>query len=117
MTHGDMVGRRVTAPYGETGEVIRWEPLGAGMCDTLVRQDDGHDVWHGSGSLRPSDGLGPLPRRGEAQERNRLVSLAQLREIRAKHVRDFRAPWPGIEHGKAILGMSIDAAIRDLENQ
>lgn len=39
-----MVGRRVRAPYHKIeGVVLRWEPLGAALCDVLVRDDAGRE--------------------------------------------------------------------------
>jgi len=42
-------------------------------------------------------------------------SLVALRSIREGLIADWHKPWPGCEHGKAILGMAIDRAIKDLE--
>jgi len=108
-----MVGRKVKSTWGRTGEVVKWEPLGAGMTDTLVQHDDGL-CWHASHSLKPIDDLGPLPSRREAQEAARVQALDSLRAIRADHVANFNKPWPGCEHGKAILGRAIDGAIKEL---
>lgn len=40
--------------------------------------------------------------------------IAQLQAIRAQHIADWDKPWPGMEFGKALFGMSLDAAIKDL---
>ena len=113
-----MVGRRVAASYGAgPGVIVKWEPYGAGMTDVLVEHDDGKRMWHASSGLRAADGLGPLPSRREAEEARRLESIGQLEAIRAQHVRDFDKPWPGAEHGKALVGMGIDAALADLKGQ
>lgn len=53
----------------------------------------------------------------EAAERKRVRNapiIASLEAIRARHIRDWHKPWPGCEHGKAIIGMSIDAALQAL---
>jgi hypothetical protein len=34
--------------------------------------------------------------------------------MRADLVRDWHKPWPGAEHGKALVGMMIDGALADL---
>lgn len=34
--------------------------------------------------------------------------------IRARHVAEFNARWPGAEHGKTIVGRSLDLALEDL---
>lgn len=110
-----MIGRRVKSDwYRMAGVVIRWDPLGASMCDILVREDSGRECWYASHSVEPADGLGALPSRVEARRTADAVALTQLRAIRAQHVRDFHVPWPGLEHGKALLGQSIDGAIREL---
>jgi hypothetical protein len=112
-----MIGRRVKAPWDGDGEVVKWEPLGAAMCDALVRFDSGREVWHGSHSLRPIDGLGELPSRRTAQEVARHRSIASLQVILSNHIRDFNKPWLGCEHGKAIIGNAIVGAIRELEEE
>jgi hypothetical protein len=58
----------------------------------------------------------------EAEVRARRVArnapfLAQLREIRAQHVRDFNKAWPGMNFGKAHFGMMLDGAISALEEK
>lgn len=111
-----MVGRTVRA-RNVTGIVIRWEPLGEGMCDTLLKYADGREVWHSSAELKPAHGGDPLPSRRKAREQARRSALTSLRTIRAQHVRDFSAPWPGAEFGKAIIGQAIDGAINALERK
>lgn len=49
----------------------------------------------------------------ERAERNAPI-IASLRAIRAAHVRDWHKPWPGMEHGKGIIGQCIDLALADL---
>ena len=113
MAYERMIGREVKVSGKETGKVLRWEPLSSGMCDTLVRIGS-TEVWCASHALVPLDGYGPLPSRREAQEDARRGALAQLQTIRCQHIRDFRVPWPGAEHGKAILGKAIDRSIEIL---
>ena len=112
-----MIGRRVKPFQGEPGEVVRWEPLGAAMCDVLVCSDDGHECWFASHCCRPIDGLGELPSRKTAQDIARHRAVADLKAIRAQHIRDFNKPWPGCEFGKAHFGMMVDAAIYELEDK
>lgn len=120
-----MLGRRVRVPYAGAAEVVRWEPLGSGLCDTLVRLADGTELWVGSGDLRPLDGRGPLPARAEVQRLADVEALAQLRAIRGQLVRkdpqgryrlagDFARPWPGAEHGKGLVGQALDGAIAEV---
>jgi len=113
----DMIGRRVSSWHGEAGTVIKWEPLGAAMCDCLVAQDDGREVWHSSTSLRPIDDKGLLPSRRQAQVQADVTALASLRSIRADHVAKFHKPWPGCEHGKAIIGQALDGAIAEVRRR
>lgn len=40
--------------------------------------------------------------------------IAQLLQMRADLIRDWATPWPGVEHGKALVGMMIDGALADL---
>jgi len=110
-----MIGRRVKPFQGDPGEIVKWEPLGSGMCDVLVRVDDGRECWYASHGCRPIDDLGDLPSRREAQEYARDESLRSLKVIRAQHVRDFNKPWPGCEFGKGHFGMMVDGAVSDLE--
>ena len=112
----EMIGRRVKPTFSDEGEVVRWEPLGSGMCDVLVRHDDGREVWHASHTCKPVDGLGSLPSRQTAIEVARLQSLTQLQSIRDTHVKNFRGSyWAGCDWGRAHFGMMIDAAIADLK--
>ena len=110
-----MIGRRVKPFQGDPGEVVKWEPLGAAMCDVLVRAYDGRECWHASHGCRPIADLGDLPSRRAAQRRADARALTSLKEIRAQHVRDFDKPWPGCEFGKGHFGMMVDGASADLE--
>jgi len=98
---------------GTTVEIEAWEPFGPAMCDVRVRAG-ARVYWTALYTLRPTSGS-EFPRRAEVCEKRRQESLTQLREIRAQHVRDFYQPWSGAEHGKALVGSSIDGAIADLE--
>lgn len=110
-----MVGRRVRHWSEGHGTVTRWEPLLAAMTDTLVRLDSGREMWFSSSELKPADGRGPLPSRKDAREKADAEGLTSLRRIRAQHVLEFDKPWPGAEHGKAIVGRAIDRAIKEVE--
>jgi hypothetical protein len=111
-----MVGRQVASVWHSltSGTIEKWEPLGAGGCDVLVRREDGSLCWYGSSDLQPIDGKGPLPSRHEAQEAARKETLASLQAIQAQHVADFGKPWPGAEFGKSIIGAAINGAIKSL---
>lgn len=106
-----MIGRRVRTAWGETGQVVQWEPLGAAMCDALVELDGGRSCWFSSSDLRPIDGQGPLPERCQVREVERQRALRQLRVCRADLVARWHEKWPGAEFGKALVGMAIDGAI------
>ena len=114
MASSTLVGRRVRTASGGEGVVIKWEPLGAGLTDALVRFNGGHEVWYASHELHPVSG-GSLPTRATAREVARHDALRSLKAIRKAHVEEFRKPWPGAEHGKVTIGRAIDAAILDLE--
>jgi hypothetical protein len=110
----EMVGRRVKPAFGEYGTVTAWEPLGSGMTDTRVEQDDGKVCWWSSSDLRPVDGKGSLPTRQEAIDKAKREARSSLVAIRSQLVADWNKPWPGAEHGKAIIGKAIDGALEEL---
>lgn len=111
-----MIGRRVKQAWSGlvAGTITRWEPLGPSMTDALVEADDGRRCWYASYSLVPIDDLGPLPSREEARERARIDAIESLHVIRAGLIAEWQKPWPGAEHGKAIIGKAIDGALADL---
>ena len=79
-----MIGRRVESRWHRrSGTVVRWEPLGSGLCDTLIEHGDGSLCWYGSSDLTPIDGEGPLPSRREAIETAHKLQAAQLLRIAA----------------------------------
>jgi hypothetical protein len=86
------------------------------MTDVLVRDANGHEVWCASHTLHPTDALGPLPDRQEARRKRDAEMLGQLRAIRAGLVDEVeqRVRWPGMEHGKVLLGRAIDGAIDEI---
>lgn len=62
-----MIGRKVESKWDNfTGRVIKWDPLSAAMCDTVVEDGNGKQLALGSHMLKPVDGGGPLPTRAEA---------------------------------------------------
>lgn len=114
-----MNGREVRAPWDGVGVVVKWEPLSSGMCDTLVRFEGGREVWHASHTLRPVGLLAgiPLPNRAEARAEADRRTLAQLQAIRGRLVDEWHRPWPGAEHGKALVGKGIDGAIEKVRQR
>jgi hypothetical protein len=112
MSADDMTGERVCRRYVGTylGTVAQYEPLSAAMCDVLVRADDGAECWWASHELAYLDGRA-LPDRGVVQAQRAAVVRWQLQAIRARLVAEWHQPWPGAEHGKAIVGRALDAAI------
>lgn len=56
----------------------------------------------------------------EAERRARIRAqnapiIASLQAIREKLIsEDWHKPWPGCEHGKALFGMMLDGALKDL---
>lgn len=114
-----MIGRHVKSGWHSLvdGEIVQWEPFGAALTDVLVRDvASGKLSWYASHGLKPIDGKGPLPSRDEAREVNRRTMEASLEKIREQHVRDWRRPWPGAEHGKAIVGRAIDGALTSVRD-
>ncbi len=114
-----MVGRKVRTYYGDPGEVIKWEPLGAASCDALVQRPDGTVCWHASNELVPADNKGPLSSRYEAQidaMREARASLQKIRDDLIKEIEEHRR-WAGCEFGKVHVLRSIDAALADLDKK
>ena len=118
MVSREMIGRRVrVSPWGDEGVVVEWSPLSGGMCDVVIRRDDGSAVAVGSGSCQPVDGRGELPSRGDAQRAARAETVASLEKIRARLIAGWHEKWAGCEHGKAIVGRAIDAALKELRKE
>ena len=126
------------------GIVLRYEPLGSGMCDTLVRFDvarlpgyccgsdetgrryslrwtrfvPGYECWVASHELRSEEGGGPAFRlRQEVRRQAAHYRAIELRGIRAGLIADWHKPWPGAEFGKAFIGQALDAAIKEAEEE
>jgi hypothetical protein len=79
-----MIGRKVKAIAwhgGESGTVIKHEPLSHTLTDTLVRHDSGRECWYASRDLLPIDGGEPLPDRMEIKRAADLKAAEQLRAI------------------------------------
>lgn len=81
-----MIGRRVKSDWHRLidGEIIQWEPFGAGGTDVLVKDvASGHLAWYASHGLTPIDGKGPLPSRSEVRrirEAEMEVSMKKIGE-------------------------------------
>ena len=111
-----MIGRKVQSKWQRIqGGVIKWEPLGAALCDVLVQRDEGGPIWVASSELEPMDDLGLLPLREEVRKLNDDVTLYRLREIRDSLAKEHE-PWPGAEFGKVILGRALNKAIKEISN-
>lgn len=112
-----MVGRRVRTPMGVEGTAERWEPYGAALTDTLVRDDAGGVCWFASENLRPIDGRGPLPSRAEA----RAARDVEIRDFLRHSIEQTKAAirtgprWSGGEFGKALVGRAEAGALADVE--
>ena len=107
-------GRRIETAYGEIGEIIQYDPFSSGMCDCLIRRENGLECWYAAHMLKPLDdgGQAALPNRLELIERRKIESIAQLEAIKEKFIReDFHKPWPGQEFGKATIGNAINGAL------
>lgn len=112
-----MIGRRVHHRYsGIRGVVVAWEPLGAGMTDTMVRGDDGRECWVDGDGLSPDDGMGGLPSRAAIRKSAAIETHQSLIAIRDRWTKE-REPWPGAEFGKVIVGRALEAAIAKAERE
>jgi hypothetical protein len=76
---GRMIGRHVKSDWHKLvdGEILRWEPFGAGLTDVLVRDvASGQESWYASHGLKPIDGKGRLPSRPDV----RKIRDAEMKE-------------------------------------
>lgn len=114
-----MIGRKVRGWGGIEGKVLEWEPLGAGMTDTLVESSDGRRVWVASHELRPTDGKGPLPSRERARIQADQLAQRRLRKIQEHVVRDIKEGprWQGAEFGKALVGRGVVGARKAVQTR
>lgn len=114
-TENLMIGRKVTGWQCSSGEIIRWTPLSASLCDVLILLENGTECWFSSDSLKPVDDKGPLLSRNEFRRTTDKITLKQLQQIRDDLIRDFNKPWPGMEFGKAHMGIALNQAITTTE--
>jgi hypothetical protein len=79
-----MIGRRVKSGWHGLvdGEIIQWEPFGAGGTDVLVKDvTSGHLSWYASHGLTPIDGKGPLPSRSEVRRIREAEMEGSMKKI------------------------------------
>ena len=79
-----MVGRHVKSGWHGLvdGEILQWEPFGAGLTDVLVKDAASGDVsWHASHGLTPIDGRGPLPSRAEVRKLREAEMVTSMQKI------------------------------------
>jgi hypothetical protein len=77
----------------------------------------GYECWVAATDFRYAYGEWPLRPRGELLEEADRYTLVYLRGIRTQLIEERYRPWAGMEFGKAILGRSIDAALREVEER
>lgn len=90
-----MIGRHVKSGWSGLvdGEILQWEPFGAGTTDVLVRDvASGHQSWHASHSLTPIDGKGPLPSRTEVRKLREAEMAASLGKIAERWAKEPPRP-------------------------
>lgn len=81
---GKMIGRHVKSDWNKLvdGEILQWEPFGAGGTDVLVRGvDSGHQSWYASYGLKPIDGKGPLPSRSDVRKLREAEMKDSMKKI------------------------------------
>ena len=79
-----MIGRRVKSGWHGLvdGEIIQWEPFGAGMTDVLVKDaESGKLTWYASHGLSPIDGKGPLPSRAGVRKIREAEMAESMKKI------------------------------------
>jgi len=90
-----MIGRHVKSGwYGLVdGEILQWEPFGAGGTDVLVKDvSSGKLSWHASHSLTPIDGRGPLPSRTEVRKIREAEMATQMKKIAERWAKEPPPP-------------------------
>jgi hypothetical protein len=78
------IGRHVKSGwYGLVdGEILQWEPFGAGTTDVLVKDvASGKLSWHAINGLTPIDGKGPLPSRTQVRKLREAEMATSLKKI------------------------------------
>lgn len=79
-----MIGRRVKSGWHGLvdGEILQWEPFGAGGTDVLVKDvSSGNLTWYASHGLTPIDGKGPLPSRSKVRALREAEMKESLKKI------------------------------------
>ena len=111
-------GMRVRNVYRDEGIVVKHEPLSTGMCDILIRRDDGSEIWCASSDCRLVPGGEKLtPTRRELRRMADEEALVQLKAIREQHIAEWNKPWPGMEFCKTLFGRNVDDAIADVRER
>lgn len=90
-----MIGRRVKSGWHGLidGEIIQWEPFGAGVTDVLVKDvASGHLRWYASHGLTPIDGRGPLPSRSEVRRIREAEMATSMKKISERWAKEPSRP-------------------------
>lgn len=96
-----MIGRHVKSSwYGLVdGEIIQWEPFGAGGTDVLVKPvaivaDVGSMrlTWYASHGLTPIDGKGPLPSRAKVRKLRETEMAESMKKIAERWAKEPPPP-------------------------
>lgn len=90
-----MIGRHVKDNWTGLvdGEIIQWEPFGAGLTDVLVKAaDTGKLTWYASHGLKPIDGKGPLPSRTKVRELREAEMKQDMKKIAERWAKEPPPP-------------------------
>jgi len=105
-----MIGRHVRSGWSglDDGEILEWEPFGAGLTDVLVKDvASGKLTWYASHSLTPIDGLGPLPSRAEVRKIREEETAASLKKIAERWANEPRVQEFGADQGSIAVPRTV----------
>lgn len=105
------IGRRVKSGWHGLveGEILQWEPFGAGLTDVLVKDlMSGKLSWYASQDLTPIDGEGPLTSRREIQKTREGEMKESMKKIGERWAKES----PPAEDSALIGSPSVKSRLR-----